>query len=755
MQPTERIRSIASNGRRLGETRTRLRERLRRLGLSDRLALVLAIAALLSGIATFGVLTGTGPEGPDARTVLVLLNVNLILMLLLGAVVARRLVQLVLARRQGSAGSKLHIQFVALLSAVAVLPAILVAVFSILFLNYGLDSWFSDRVRQALANAQTVAQAYLEEHKEIIRADALAMAADLNREGPALAGDARMFQNLVDTQAAIRSLTEAVVLQSNGRVVARSGLSFLGDFQDLPMSVFDRAATGDVQILTSETDDRVRALVRLDSFVDAYLFVGRFVDPVVLGHMETTQRLVDEYQLMAEERSGIQITFALLFMVVALLLLLAAVWVALSFANRLVTPISWLIAAANRVSQGDLTARVPAVEQNDEVASLSRAFNRMTGQLAGQRQTLIEVNDQLDSRRRFTEAVLSGVSSGVLGVDDHGRITLPNRAAAAFLDRDPGQLVGEPLITVVPEFAGLLTQVAAAPDRTVGHQLDVIRAGQTRTLIVRASAQTGESGIVGFVVSFDDISDLLQAQRKAAWSEIARRIAHEIKNPLTPIRLSAERLRRRYLRQIAEDPDIFTNCTDTIIRQVDNIRRLIDEFSSFARMPAPVFNVELAGDLVRQAVTMQEVAWPAIAFETTLPADEVHLYCDSHQVAQALINLLQNAVDSVRARHGDSTDGRIAVSLSTTGRGAVVEVRDNGSGFPPELRDRLTQPYVTSRAEGTGLGLAIVDKIMEQHGGSLMLVDPAEGGAAVQLFFPAVPQPPAVTAANLEETVDR
>lgn len=746
---------VTSAQRSSDSTRGWLGSRLHGLGLSDRLALVLAIAALLSGIATFGVLTGTGPDGPDARTVLVLLNINLILMLLLGAVVARRLVQLVLARRQGSAGSKLHIQFVALLSAVAVLPAILVAVFSILFLNYGLDSWFSDRVRQALANAQTVAQAYLNEHKEIIRADALAMAADLNREGPGLAGDARLFQNLVDTQAAIRSLTEAVVLQSNGRVVARSGLSFLGDFQDLPMSAFDAAATGDVQILTSETDDRVRALVRLDSFVDAYLFVGRFVDPVVLGHMETTQRLVDEYQLMAAERSGIQITFALLFMVVALLLLLAAVWVALSFANRLVTPISWLIAAANRVSQGDLTARVPAVEQNDEVASLSRAFNRMTGQLAGQRQTLIEVNNQLDSRRRFTEAVLSGVSSGVLGTDDHGRITLPNRAAAAFLDRDPAELVGEPLITVVPEFAGLLTQVAATPDRTVGHQLDVIREGQSRTLIVRASAQASETGIVGFVVSFDDISDLLQAQRKAAWSEIARRIAHEIKNPLTPIRLSAERLRRRYLRQIVEDPEIFTGCTDTIIRQVDNIRRLIDEFSAFARMPAPVFNIELAGDLVRQAVTMQEVAWPGITFETTLPDDEVRLYCDSHQVAQALINLLQNAVQAVRARYGDGHGGRIAVTLTATTQGAVIEVRDNGNGFPPELRDRLIQPYVTSRAEGTGLGLAIVDKIMEQHGGTLTLVDPSEGGAAVQIFFPAVSQHQAVTAANLEETVRR
>jgi two-component system, NtrC family, nitrogen regulation sensor histidine kinase NtrY len=714
---------------------------LRRPHVASRLAVVLTVAATLSGIATYVVLSGWLRLGADVDLVLGLLYLDLILLLLLGAVVARGLVQLVMARWQGSAGSRLHARMVALFSLVAVAPAIVVAVFSVGFLHFGLEAWFSERISRALTTSLNVARSYLEEHKEVIRADALAMAADLNREGPALVRTPAMFQRLLDAQAALRSLTEAIVFQSNGQVIARTGLSFVLEMERLPPTTLQQAAYGDVVVLTSDTDDRVRALVRLDNFMDAYLFVGRFVDARVLDYMDRTREVVDEYRSLQVRRSGIQVTFAVIFGVVALLLLLAAVGVGLGFANRLATPIVRLIAAADRVRAGDLTTSVPVEEDDNEIDHLSRAFNRMTAQLSSQRSELVRANNQLDQRRRFTEAVIAGVSAGVLGLDGQGRITLPNRSAADLIGCSPEDLVGRPLIAVIPEVAGLLAGVATTPERPAEAQLELHRQDGTHTLLVRVSAQTDLSGISGFVVTFDDITELLAAQRNAAWAEIARRIAHEIKNPLTPIRLSAERLKRKYLPQIRTEAEAFAASTDTIVHQVDNIGRLINEFSAFARMPAPTFERESAADLVRQAVHLQQGARPEIRFETQLPADDVQLYCDGRQVAQALTNLLQNAVESVLERRGTDEGERgagwVRVTLSEIGDRAVIEVQDNGGGLP-EPMDRLVEPYVTTRASGTGLGLAIVKKIMEEHGGALTLSNRTAGGACVGLIFPAL-----------------
>jgi len=716
---------------------------LRRSHLASRLAVVLTVAATLSGLATYVVLSGWLGIGADVDLVLGLLYLDVILLLLLGAVVARRLVQLVQARWQGSAGSRLHVRLVALFSLVAVAPAIVVAVFSVAFLHFGLEAWFSERINRALSNSLNVAQAYLDEHKDVIRADALAMAADLNREGPALIERPRLFQRLLDAQAGLRALTEAVVFTSNGDVIARTGLSFMLEMEELPQALLRQAAAGDVVVLTSDTDDRVRALVRLHNFIDAYLFVGRFVDARVLNYLERTREVVDEYRSLEVRRSGIQLTFAAIFGTVALLLLLAAVWVGLSFANGLAAPIARLIAAADRVRAGDLTARVPESADADELDRLARAFNRMTAQLGSQRGELVRANQQLDQRRRFTEAVIGGVSAGVLGLDAQGRITLPNRSAAAFLGQSAESLVGRPVIGVLPELGGLLARAAAAPERPAEAQIELVRAGRTFTLLVRLAAQQDGGAITGYVVTFDDITELLAAQRKAAWAEIARRIAHEIKNPLTPIRLSAERLRRRYLGEIQSDPQTFAASTETIIRQVDNIGRLINEFSAFARMPAPVFAAESAPELIRQAVHLQREARPEIRFETRLPAQDVRLYCDGRQVAQALTNLLQNAVESVLERQaagdGQGACGWVQVSLEEGRDGVVIEVEDDGRGLPAEPVERLTEPYVTTRAQGTGLGLAIVKKIMEEHGGSLVLSNRAEGGARIDLVFPAVP----------------
>jgi two-component system nitrogen regulation sensor histidine kinase NtrY len=714
---------------------------LRRPRVGAQLTLALTVAAALSGLATYVAISGSLNVAAKPDLVLGLLYLDLILLLLLGAVVARRLVQLIVARRQGLAGSRLHARLVAMFGLVAVAPAIVVAVFSVAFLHYGLEAWFSQRISNALGNSWNVAEAYLEEHKEVIRADALAMAADLNREGPALRGDPEMFQRLLDTQAALRALTEAVVFLGNGQVVARSGLGFVLELERLPIEALEQAANGEVVVLTSNADDRVRALVRLDNFIDAYLFVGRFVDARVLEYMDRTREAIDEYRALEGRRSGIQLTFAMIFGVVALLLLLAAVRVGLAFADRLAMPIARLIAATDRVRIGDLSASVPEQEEGHEIDQLSRAFNRMTSQLASQRTELINANKELDERRRFTETVIGGVSAGVLGLDNQGRITLPNRSAADLIKTEPDELVGRPLITVLPEVGGLLAHVATAPERPAEAQIELKRPDGAHTLLVRVAAQHDAHGIIGYVVTFDDITELLAAQRKAAWAEIARRIAHEIKNPLTPIRLSAERLRRRYLPQIKDDPEAFANSTDTIVRQVDSIGRLINEFSAFARMPAPVFAAESGKDLVRQAVYLQQGAHPEIRFETRLPGGDVRLYCDAQQVAQALTNLLQNAVESVLERMkrqvGSEAPGWVAVELVETPERCLIEVQDNGCGLP-EPTERLTEPYVTMRPTGTGLGLAIVKKIMEEHGGSLSLHNRDAGGARVVLAFPAI-----------------
>jgi two-component system, NtrC family, nitrogen regulation sensor histidine kinase NtrY len=721
-------------------TWSRLVAWLRRPKVSAQLALVLTAAATLSGLATYVVISGWRNVAAEPKLVLGLLYLDLILLLLLGAVVARGLVQLIMARRQGLAGSRLHARFVAMFSLVAVAPAIVVAVFSVAFLHFGLEAWFSERISGALTNSLNVAQAYLEEHKEVIRADALAMAADLNREAPALSNDPEMFQRLLDAQAALRALTEAVVFLGNGQVVARSGLGFVLELERVPPTAFEQAVNGEVVVLTSDADDRVRALVRLDNFIDAYLFVGRFVDARVLEYMDQTREAIDEYRALEVSRSGIQVTFAMIFGLVALLLLLAAVRVGLGFANRSAMPISRLIAAADRVRVGDLSASVPEEEEGHEIDRLSRAFNRMTAQLASQRAELINANNQLDERRRFTETVIGGVSAGVLGLDHQGRITLPNRSAADLIKAAPDDLVGRPLIAVIPEVGGLLAHVATAPERPAEAQIELKRPDGSHTLLVRVAAQHDAYGITGYVVTFDDITELLAAQRKAAWAEIARRIAHEIKNPLTPIRLSAERLRRKYLPQIKDDPDAFATSTDTIVRQVDSIGRLINEFSAFARMPAPVFACESGKDLVRQAVYLQQGARPDVRFETRLPEEQVQLYCDAQQVAQALTNLLQNAVESVLERmkqqEGSGSPGWVMVKLVETADRSLIEVHDNGCGLP-DPADRLTEPYVTTRPSGTGLGLAIVKKIMEEHGGSLTLRNRTAGGACVALVFPA------------------
>jgi two-component system, NtrC family, nitrogen regulation sensor histidine kinase NtrY len=730
----------------------------RHVGLGGKLAIALAIAAFGSGVATFVALTPGANALGDVSVVRGLLLLDLVLLMLLLAVVARHLVGIWVARRRGSAGAKLHARMVGLFSIVAVTPAIVMAVFSALFFDIGLDNWFSTRVETAVRESVAVADAYVAEHRKAIQADVLAMAADLNREAPRLTRNTMLFNQVMSGQARLRNLPEAIAFDTSGRVLARSGLSLVMEFERLPAWALKAAGRGEVAILTSELDDRVRALVRLEGFVDAYLYVGRFVDPRVIDHVERSHAAAAQYLRLQAARSDLVVTISALFIVVALLVLLAAIWFGLTIATRLAEPIGRIVAAAERVRAGDLTARVPDDMADDELGILNRAFNRMTGELVARREELMGANSQLDERRRFIETVLAGVSAGVIGVDPGGRITLANPSAAKLLDTSADALIGRRFNEAVAELAPLLDAAAAdlpaaGGERQRERQVAIVRRGQTRELLVQVAREISDGATAGYVVTFDDVTDLLTAQRTAAWADVARRIAHEIKNPLTPIQLSAERLKRKYLADVAHDPETFIKCTDTIIRQVGDIGRMVDEFSAFARLPAPTFRSESLTDLVQQAIFTQNVGRSDIECVAILPVETVLARCDGRQIAQALTNLLKNAAEAIDGRASPAAGepplprGRIEVRVNRRPQGGIeIAVIDNGRGLPAEHRARLTEPYVTTRTKGTGLGLAIVRKIMEEHGGEVALADaPRDGGfagrggpgACVSLLLPA------------------
>ncbi|MDR3424561.1 MAG: PAS domain-containing sensor histidine kinase [Alphaproteobacteria bacterium] len=736
----------------------------RSIRLRDKMVVALIIASVASVLATYAAMTRSPFFGNDTMTVQVLCWLDLAFLVLLGAVVAHRIYKIWKRRHNNLAGSKLQVKMISVFTLLTVAPAMLVAMFAAAFFYFGVEAWFSTHVRTSLNESLEVAQAYLAEHKQVLRADALAMANDLNRQAALLSEDPVRFNEVVSAQAYLRNLTEVLVFDGSGKILARGGLTFSLNFVPITDDMLKQASQGDVVLLVNDQNDdkdkdsRVRALLRLDNFVDTYLFVGRPVERKVLEHMAATQKAVEEYKQLEMKRSGLQVTIGLIFVVVALLLLLAAVWFGLNFAMRLTRPIGDLINATDRMRAGDLSARVSETtrESDDELELLSRAFNRMASQLDAQRADLIDANRQLDFRRRFSEAVLSGVSAGVIGLDPRGRINLMNASAADFFGIDDTTLFnGQSLSALAPEIQNIVEQMPRGAGLR-SDQVEIRRPGQpTRTILVRVSSELAEAETKGYVVTFDDVSDLLSAQRKAAWADVARRIAHEIKNPLTPIQLSAERLRRKYAKEIVTDPEVFQTCTDTIIRHVDDIGRMVEEFSAFARMPAPVIKEHDLREISRQAVFLQSGGRSDIAYAQDIPPGPCLVDCDARQIAQALTNLLKNAAEAIDARNaplkGDLPQGQILMRLACGEKLVSLRVEDNGKGLPVEERNNLTEPYVTTRKKGTGLGLAIVKKIMEDHHGSLMLEDRPGGGAVVSLVWPRS-QPNAETLSKNSES---
>jgi two-component system, NtrC family, nitrogen regulation sensor histidine kinase NtrY len=699
--------------------------RLFRRGWTGKLAIALLISVFISGFATYAALTETPPFGNDPDTVIWLLNIDLVLMVMLLALIMRRFAKLLSGRKRGIAGSKLQMRLVVIFSIMAAAPAIIMAVFSTFFFHFGVQAWFSDQVKTAVYESQAVAESYLEEHQQVIKADILAMANDLDRQAFLYYENNQAFDRLIETQSLLRNLSEVLMFDSGGRIMARSGMTFTLTFEDLPEETLDQARDGEVVLMTGKYDDRVRALVKLNSFPDSYLFVGRMVDPLVLSHLDATRDATSTYNILSEKNSGLMVTITMIFIVVALMFLLAATWFGIILARELVTPIGHMITASDRVRAGDLTARVEEGKQIEEFDYLAKAFNRMTFQIEEQRDELVHANRQMDQRRRFTEAVLAGVTAGVVGLDEHGIITLANASAANIFGKAESALTGESIAEILPDVVPILELARQKPSKITQKQIPFLgRDGSRRTLLVRIAAETiGETG-KSAVLTFDDITELQSAQRVSAWADVARRIAHEIKNPLTPIQLSAERLKRKYLKEIGSDPDTFSEMTDTIIRHVGDIGRMVNEFSNFARMPEPVMKEENLPVHIRQTLVLEKEAHPDIDFKLIDRAGNLHLLCDAQQVRQAFTNILQNAIDSIHEK-GDEKRLNILISRDHANENCFICVSDTGLGLPKnEDSSRLTEPYITHKAKGTGLGLAIVKKIMEDHNGKIILGTP-------------------------------
>jgi two-component system nitrogen regulation sensor histidine kinase NtrY len=707
----------------------------RRLG-GRAAAVSLAVLAIMAGAATYAWLAGFVPTALNTRGWITgLLVADLVIAVALVALLAVRLTQLWLDRRRGAAGSRLHMRLVLVCSLFTITPTLIVAIIlSLLVIN--LTDFVVKPAQASYEAARAIGEPVRRAREEEILRDIGAISSSLQAIGIDAVRDKEATNNLLERLIDGRPIIEAIVIDADKGVLERAVAPNAEGLKEPipPAQALWRAVrqNGPVEIQASNGAYFVMQLFLGEPL---FLVTGHSVDLRVVDYIKSIEFAGSFYSQIEQAMQRGQLLIFVICGAIALLMLLAAVWLAILFASRLTEPIGGLMAAAERVRGGDLTARVEEGPLNDELGQLTRSFNRMASQIEQQRGDLIDANKELDTRRRLTDAVLSGVSAGVLSVDSVGIVSRSNRSALELLALPEDGVVERPLIAVMPELAPLVEQAADRPDRLTQGQVEIVQGGTRRILLVRISAASD----AGSVVTFDDVTDLMSAQRMAAWGDVARRIAHEIKNPLTPIQLSAERLKRRYLKQIKEDPETFSICTDTIIRQVGDIGRMVDEFSSFARMPRPTVKPEDAKELCQQSLFLQRQGNPDIRYVSTLPDRAVPLICDRRQVSQVLTNILKNSAEAIEGREAKPGQtlppGEITLSLRDDDATVRIIVDDNGKGLPKEDRERLTEPYMTTRSKGTGLGLAIVKKIMEDHGGYLALDDRQGGGARISLVF--------------------
>lgn len=715
------------------------------------------IAAVLSSFANYFILTGLTPIRPTHEVVLTCLTVNALFILAMIFIIGYKLKQLWTSRLRQTAGAKLHVRIITLFSVMIAVPGLILAIFANISLDRGLDYGFSNRTKSVVQNSINVAKGFIREHSKVVAEHVRLMANDLNGVVSLADEDPQKYSDFLRTQALLRNFPLLYIINDQGETL-HVGSDRRMDLYLPPLkSDLEDAKDGKTLVISPRSKPIIRAIKKLKAYENAYLYVTYPLDPNILKYLRGAYNSVAEYRQLQEKRQSIQFAMFIMYSTITLTLLLAAIWTGLWFANRLVKPITHLIDAAQSVSHGDLDVHVKVKERDGDLARLNETFNNMTSELRSQRNELLNKNTMLDDRRRFMETVLSGVTAGVIGTNAQGKITLANSSALVLLDVTLETLLNAPLQDKLPDFGHVLEMAQQDLGKSrIEQQVDVLISGRERHFNVRVTREEAENQDYGFVVTFDDITELVAAQRNMAWADIARRIAHEIKNPLTPIQLSAERIRRKYSKQIETDKDIFDQCTDTIIRQVGDIGRMVDEFSSFARMPQPSMKPQDVRNIIRDAFFLFQTSHPEIKFKLDIPKEPIISLCDHRLLSQAVTNLVKNASEAIEAakniheENGTDYAGHITIRMTKADSNYTLEIIDNGCGLPKTKRNKLLEPYITTRVKGTGLGLAIVQKITEQHSGSLQLRDAPHDqdnlyenglgsrGACIYLTFPIV-----------------
>lgn len=710
--------------------------------MSRRLGFLAVIALLITGTTTFLILSGLAPIQPTNEVVITALVINSILAGILVFLIGREVWIIMQARRKGRAAARLHIRIVGLFALVAAIPAVLVAIVAIITLDLGLDRWFEIRTRQIVGSSISIARAYMDESRRVLAGNTISLAFELDRARQIYSLDPNGFRSLITVQSKGRGFLSAQLLRRDGSVITAADIPTETELPPAIDEFFEAADEGDPVSIPPGRTNFIGAMFKLREIENAYLYTIMALRPEVTQALRLMEANTAEYRGLESNRLSFQLAFAVLYIGVCLIVLLSAIWMGISVANRIVAPIRRLITASDEVSAGNLDVQVGTKHTEGDLKNLSDTFNNMIDELRNQRDEILQAKDDIDQRARFTEAVLSGVSAAVLGVDSSGLITIANTAAQPLLGHKV--LVGKSLADISPELDAVFDKARNLTRPDMREQINTWRAGQERVLNVQVTLEreTVDDMDHSFVITIDDITDLVAAQRSTAWSDVARRIAHEIKNPLTPIQLSAERIRRRYGKYITEDREVFDQCTDTIVRQVGDIGRMVDEFSSFARMPKPDMAPHDILVTLNEAVFLQKVAWPDIEITTQFDPPPAQGFFDTRLMSQAFINLIKNSAEAIESKEKNTKfKGRIHIVAKKFADRCVIDFIDNGKGLPKENRQRLLEPYMTTREKGTGLGLAIVRKILEDHGGQIELLDSPlaqkeETGAMVRVTLP-------------------
>ena len=673
-----------------------------------------------------------------------------IYLLVVISIVGYAVMRMFAARRAKSAGSRLHMRLSRVFAIVALIPTVLVAVFAVVTLSIGVEGWFSKNVQNVVKSSLSAAEAYKNEQRDDLKIDLSFMSVRLNeyKKSNSFVSDSDLRVQLISIQKLIqRGLKEAYIIDRNANLRSRGELSYLFGYEEPSDEIMKSAELGDLIIIEDWPNNEFRSLIRLESFEDKYLYISRTVDGKILNLLDKTMESAITYNTMESQREKILWSYGLLYLGFATFVILSSILLGMLFAERLSRPVGRLAGAAQRLGAGDFDVKVIEEKGDDEIAMLSRVFNHMTKQVKRQRDDLIAANDYTERRRRLFDSVLSGVTAGVIGLSSDGNIGFINLAAQKLLNLNSDNHEGKSIQIAVPEFIDLFRLIQKNDNKTQQQEIKLTRAGAIEILLVRISARISENELVeGYVITFDDVTNLVSAQRLAAWGDVARRIAHEIKNPLTPIQLSAERLKRKYSPIVGTEDSNLSQYCDVIIRQTNDLRRIVDEFSKFARMPEPIKRPTNVTKLLKDVILLFQVSSPKIDIVFNNLYDDFNVSIDETMINQAFTNLIKNAGEAIESKLNSQPDLKfdpeIRITIDQIMNDLEITIEDNGIGLPNQGRSRLFEPYVTNRENGTGLGLSIVKKIIEEHNGSLELLDASpfsktdSFGAKMRIVFP-------------------